>query len=74
MNNLVNSNRALKATALLYLKEALGQERYEECAELIESAKELGAAQSDIDKVIGRYLNKSKTEGENEANIKGRRF
>ena len=33
----------VKLTALLYLREALLAERYEECAELIAVAKEFGA-------------------------------
>ncbi len=33
----------VKLTALLYLKEALLEERYEECAEFIDIAKEFGA-------------------------------
>ena len=35
-------------TALLYLKEALLEERYEECAALIQTALEFGAGQARV--------------------------
>lgn len=38
----------LKLTALLMLKEALLQERYEECSEIIAIAKEFGARDFEI--------------------------
>ena len=38
----------VKLTALLYLKEALLKERYEECAELISTALEFGAVRYEI--------------------------
>ena len=38
----------VKLTALLYLKEALRQERYEICAEVIAVAKEFGATASEV--------------------------
>ena len=38
----------LKLTALLYLREALLQEKYEECAEIIGTALELGASATEI--------------------------
>ena len=38
----------VKLTALLYLREALQKERYEECAELIEIAREFGARPFEI--------------------------
>ena len=38
----------VKLTALLYLKEALLEERYEECAEMIAIAKEFGAQPFEI--------------------------
>ncbi len=41
----------VKLTALLYLRETLLTERYEECAEIIEIAKEFGAQDYEI-----RYL------------------
>ena len=42
----------LKTTALYYLVEALLNEVYEDCAQLVLSAKEFGATQEDIDNVI----------------------
>ena len=41
----------LRLTALLYLKDALLTERYEECAEIIAWAQEFGALDNEI-----RYL------------------
>ena len=38
----------IRLTALLYLKEALLKERYEECAEIVAAAKEFGAADFEI--------------------------
>ena len=38
----------LKTTSLLYLKEALLKEQYEECAGIIATAKEFGAADWEI--------------------------
>ena len=56
----IASNRTLKVTALLYLREALLRERYEEAAELIRKAKRFGAEQDDIQDVIAQYVNKLK--------------
>ena len=38
----------VKLTALLYLREALEQERYEQCAEMIAVAQEFGATSAEI--------------------------
>lgn len=46
----------LKVTALLYLKEALYKEKYEECPELIAVAKRYGVEQTEIQKVISRHV------------------
>jgi len=46
----------LKTTSLLYFKEALRNQQYEQCAELIRSAKKFGARQSEIRKVIVGHL------------------
>ena len=48
---IARSKHPVKLTALLYLKEAIAQERYEDCAEIIGIAKEFGAADIEI-----RYL------------------
>ena len=42
----------LRLTALYYLKEALLQERYENCAEIIAQAQEFGATASDINGLL----------------------
>lgn len=47
----VAQKHPLQITALLYLKEALLKEQYEVCADIIETAKEYGATESQV-----RYL------------------
>ena len=42
----------IKLTALLYLKEALTQQRYENCADLIAVAKEFGAGEFEIQDLL----------------------
>lgn len=54
--NLNSRENLLKVTALLYLKEALYKEKYEECPELIEVAKRYGVEQEEIQKVISRHV------------------
>ncbi len=54
--NIQPGKGTLKATALLYFKEALFKERYEECASLIQQAKEFGTQQSEISAVIADYV------------------
>jgi hypothetical protein len=39
-------------TALLYLREALLQERYEDCAEFINTAREFGAEFFEIQNIL----------------------
>jgi len=62
-NVLINPDQALgadqilKVTALLYLKEALVAQKYEECRQLIDTAKDLGVGPGDISAVIADYLN-----------------
>ena len=50
-------DRTLKATALIYLEEALRNERYEECAQLIRNAQRFGAKPGEITSVIGGVVN-----------------
>ena len=50
------SEDARKAITLLYLKEALEKEQYEECGQLIQAAKRFGAEQGEISKVIAKHL------------------
>jgi len=73
-NNLVLPNdkpgapdELLATTSLLYFKEALVYQQYEQCTELIKAAKRFGARQADIDKVIAEYTNRDKAGGGNEA-------
>ena len=50
---LVKVNRnPVKLTALLYLKEALVAQRYEQCPEFIRVAKEFGAVEWEIEELL----------------------
>ena len=42
----------VKLTALLYLREALRSQRYEECAQFIAIAKEFGAQEREIEELL----------------------
>ncbi len=42
----------VKLTALLYLREALRAERYEECAQFIAVAKEFGAKDREVEELL----------------------
>ena len=46
--NRVRARHPVKLTALLYLKEALNEERYEECPFMIRVAKDFGAQDFEI--------------------------
>ncbi len=46
-----NTRHPLGLTALLYLREALQKERYENCAEFVTTAREFGATETEV-----RYL------------------
>ena len=48
----------LKVTTLIYLKDALLKEEYEECSELIEKARYSGAKSREIRKVLDEYARK----------------
>ena len=52
----LGTDRLLKLTALVYLKEALIAQEYETCQELIDTAKALGVEAGDISAVIADYL------------------
>ena len=47
-----NDNQLLQTTALAYLQDALANERYEECAQLIRDAKTYGVQAREIQKVL----------------------
>ena len=42
----------VKLTALLYLREALRRERYEDCAQFVAVAKEFGAKEREIEELL----------------------
>ncbi len=73
-NKPIVRDEVLKATSLLYFKEALLKERYEDCAELVWIAKGFGAQQSEISGVIAESNRGAKAGRVNEAdqNIGGR--
>ena len=48
----INQDQLLQVTALAYLQDALANERYEECAELVKAARKYGAPANDIQKVL----------------------
>ena len=58
-NRVAAANDVLKATALLYLKEALFKEDYESCNELIANAKRFGAQQSEIDEALFAFIRRN---------------
>lgn len=51
-NKPIARDEVLKVTSLLYFKEALFNEEYEDCRELIRIAKRFGARKGDIFRVI----------------------
>lgn len=51
-NDAVVYDRVLKVTSLLYFKDALLNQRYEDCAELIHAAKSFGAQPGEIGRII----------------------
>lgn len=55
-NDLVTTDKVLKATSLLYLKDALLNQQYEECAELIRTAKKFGATPEEISRLIAEVI------------------
>lgn len=51
-----NHDQILKVTALLYLKEALIKEEYEDCSNLIQNAKDFGAEDKEISELILQHI------------------
>ena len=49
-------NQTLKVTSLAYLKEALSHEAYEQCAEILKAAKDVGVVQEEIQKAIQEHI------------------
>ncbi len=70
----VTADEILQVTALLYFQEALLNEEYESCKELVDIAKNFGVSSSEINKVIAAYIRTIKAGGPNEANPKKNRL
>ena len=68
LNKPIVHDEVLKATSLLYFKEALFNEKYEDCMELIRLAKRFGARQGDIRRVIAESNRGTRVGRRNEAN------
>lgn len=49
---LSGTDQVLKTTALLYLKEAVINEEFERCSELVDSARKYGAEENEIREVL----------------------
>ena len=71
-NQAAVADEILKATALVYFKDALLKQEYESCKELADLAKKFGAQQSEIREVIASYLKEAKLGNQNEAKLKTR--
>lgn len=65
-NKSLSPDATLKVTSLLYFKDALKRERYEDCADLIKSAKQFGASQKEIRQLITDHVNGVKANQDNE--------
>jgi hypothetical protein len=50
------SNRTLQATSLMYFKEALAREAYEQCAEILKEAQDAGVSREEIQKLISEHI------------------
>ena len=55
----LGTDQLLKLTTLVYFKEALVNQQFETCKELIETAKTIGVNAGEITAVIAEYLNAS---------------
>lgn len=51
-NETESQDQVLQVTALAYLQDALANERYEECSDLVKAARKYGALGRDIQKVL----------------------
>lgn len=81
-NNAVASNqpgdavvydRVLKVTSLLYFKDALLNQRYEDCAELIRAAKSFGVQPGEISRIIAEVIGANTGQNGADRNKAGRR-
>ena len=57
----------LKTTALLYLREALDNQQFEQCPTFVQTAKRFGARPSEVRQVLVEYTNRNKAGRRNEA-------
>lgn len=71
--NRFQDREALKVTALDYLKDALVNEEYEQCSELIRLAKEFKASADEVRAVLFDYT-RAEAEEEDEATPPVKRF
>ena len=55
-NETVVPDEILKVTSLIYLKDALINEKYEDCKELVRAARKFGAQQRDVRRVLAGYV------------------
>lgn len=55
-NQMNQSDETLKTTSLLYFQDALISEQYENAAELLASARNLGASEDEIQVVIAEVI------------------
>jgi len=70
----VRPDETLKVTALIYLTEALINEEFEQCAELIRAAKRFGATQGEISGAIAEHIRGFKILPQNEIKQIGEGF
>jgi len=68
----ITPDKMLKATSVIYLKEALINEQFEKCAELIQVAKTFGVQQRVIDRILAEYARGVQAGQQYEANVKVR--
>jgi chromosome condensin MukBEF complex kleisin-like MukF subunit len=59
----LGADQLLKVTALSYLNEALGAQRYEACRQIVDTAKALGVAAGDITATIADFLARQESPG-----------
>ena len=57
----IKADETLQATALIYLQDAILNERYEEAAELLQSARGFGASKEEISAIIADSIGKRQT-------------
>jgi hypothetical protein len=58
----VDESHPLKLTSLLYLWQALDQEQYEDCPEIVSIAFEFGAHPNEIESVVSDYVKRDRSD------------